>query len=133
MTAHTGSGKSFLAEYVCGMALREGKRVIYTSPIKSLSNQKYADFSRIFGRDRVGIMTGDVKFALDAPILIMTTEILHNLLFKQGTATESVGFTAAINVGGDVGYVVFDEIHYINDRSRGHIWENTLIMLPASV
>ncbi len=132
VTAKTGSGKTLVGEYQIAESLRAGKRVFYTTPIKSLSNQKFADLTKLFPQARVGIMTGDIKFMPDADIVIMTTEILQNLLFKQGTVTESIGLTASLSLD-RLDSVVFDECHYINNKERGKVWEQTLIMLPAHV
>ena len=125
--ACTGSGKTFVGEYQIAHSLRKGGRVFYTTPIKSLSNQKFYDLKKMFP-DRVGIMTGDLKYKPDADVVIMTTEILRNLLFKRGTATESLGITAALSLD-RLDAVVFDECHYINDRDRGAVWEETMILL----
>lgn len=131
VTAKTGSGKTLVGEVQIAESLRAGRRVFYTTPIKSLSNQKFHDLKRLFP-DRVGIMTGDIKFRPDADIVIMTTEILRNLLFKAGTATESIGLTASLSLE-NLDAVIFDECHYINDRDRGAVWEETLILLPPRV
>ena len=132
ITAKTGSGKTFVGEYQIAKSLSRGGRVFYTTPIKSLSNQKFHDLSKLFPEASVGIMTGDIKFRPDAQVLVMTTEILRNLLYKKGTATESVGTTAVLSLDG-LDAVVFDEVHYINDPDRGHVWEETLMLLPPSV
>lgn len=132
VTAKTGSGKTLVGEYQIHHTVRKGKRVFYTTPIKSLSNQKFHDLKQIFGIQNVGIMTGDIKFNPDAQILVMTTEILRNLLYKRGTSTESLGLTASLSLK-DLDAVVFDEVHYINDRDRGHVWEETLILLPPEI
>ena len=132
VTAKTGSGKTFVGEYQIAKSLQRGGRVFYTTPIKSLSNQKFHDLKHLFPNASVGIMTGDIKFCPDAQILIMTTEILRNLLFKRGSATEGVGATALISLEG-LDAVIFDEVHYINDKDRGHVWEETLMLLPSSV
>jgi superfamily II RNA helicase len=132
VTAKTGSGKTLVGEYLIHHIVRKGKRVFYTTPIKSLSNQKFHDLKQIFGIENVGIMTGDIKFNPDAQILVMTTEILRNLLYKRGTSTESLGLTASLSLNNLEG-VVFDEVHYINDRDRGHVWEETLILLPPEI
>ena len=116
--AHTGSGKTTIAEYAIALGLSKNKKIIYTSPIKTLSNQKYYDFSKQY--ESVGILTGDIKQNPDANILIMTTEILRNMLFRN-------------NFIQDLFCVIFDEVHYINDRDRGHVWEETLIMLPKDI
>jgi len=131
VTAKTGSGKTLVGEYQIAHSLAKGRRVFYTTPIKSLSNQKFYDLKKMFP-DRVGIMTGDIKFKPDADIVILTTEILRNLLFKQGTSTESVGITASLSLQG-LDAVVFDECHYINDKDRGAVWEETLILLDRSI
>ena len=131
--AKTGSGKTLVGEYQIAHSLREGKRVFYTTPIKSLSNQKFYDLKQLFPEPgMVGIMTGDIKFCPDAKIIVMTTEILRNLLYKKGTLTEHVGLTASLSLQ-DLGAVVFDECHYINDRDRGKVWEETMILLPKEV
>ncbi len=130
--AKTGSGKTLVGEYQIYHSLKKGKRVFYTTPIKSLSNQKFYDLKHQFKEATVGIMTGDIKFCPDAQIVIMTTEILRNLLYKKGTATESLGLTASLSMD-DVDAVVFDECHYINDRDRGKVWEETMILLPRSI
>jgi superfamily II RNA helicase len=131
VTAKTGSGKTLVGEFQIWHSLRKGKRVFYTTPIKSLSNQKFHDLKELVSAS-VGIMTGDVKFAPQADVVVMTTEILRNLLFKQGTPTESVGITAELSMT-NVDAVIFDEVHYISDPSRGSVWEECLTMLPASV
>lgn len=130
--AKTGSGKTLVGEYQCWHSLQKGKRVFYTTPIKSLSNQKFYDLKHLYPQARVGIMTGDIKFCPDADIVIMTTEILRNLLYKRGTATEHLGLTASLSLDG-VDAVIFDECHYINDRDRGCIWEETMILLPSAI
>lgn len=127
VTAKTGSGKTFVGEYLIARALASGKRVFYTTPIKSLSNQKYHDLKKLFPTARIGILTGDIKMCPDADVIIMTAEILRNLLYKRGTATESVGLSALISLEGVVG-IVMDEVHFIQDPDRGHVWEETLIM-----
>jgi superfamily II RNA helicase len=130
VTAKTGSGKTLVGEYLIHHCLKKGQRVFYTTPIKSLSNQKFYDLKQMF--PSVGIMTGDIKYRPDAQILIMTTEILRNLLYKQGTQTASLGITSQISLE-NLGGVVFDEVHYINDRERGKVWEETMILLDPSI
>ena len=130
VTAKTGSGKTLVGEIQIAYSLRKGKRVFYTTPIKSLSNQKFNDLKKQFGS--VGIMTGDIKFCPNANIVIMTTEILRNLLFKKDSTTKSIGLTAEISCE-DLDAVIFDECHYINDRDRGHVWEEIMILLPPEV
>jgi superfamily II RNA helicase len=130
VTAKTGSGKTLVGEVQIAYSLRKGKRVFYTTPIKSLSNQKFHDLKKQFGS--VGIMTGDIKFCPDANVVIMTTEILRNLLFKKDSTTVTLGITADLScVGLDA--VIFDECHYINDKDRGHIWEEVMILMPPDV
>ena len=130
VTAKTGSGKTLVGEVQIAYSLRKGMRVFYTTPIKSLSNQKFDDLTRQFGN--VGIMTGDMKFCPDADVVIMTTEILRNLLFKQGSSTKDIGLTASLSLE-RLDAVIFDECHYINDKDRGHIWEEIMILLPPDV
>jgi superfamily II RNA helicase len=130
VTAKTGSGKTLVGEYQIAYSLSKGKRVFYTTPIKSLSNQKFHDLSQMF--PSVGIMTGDIKFKPDAQVIVMTTEILRNLLFKAGTKTEHLGLSSSLTLE-NLGAVVFDEVHYINDKSRGKVWEETFILLPPTV
>ena len=130
VTAKTGSGKTMVGEYLIHHCLKKGQRVFYTTPIKSLSNQKFHDLKKMF--PSVGIMTGDIKYRPDAQIVIMTTEILRNLLYKQGTQTASVGITAQMSLE-NLGGVVFDEVHYINDRERGKVWEETMILLDRTI
>ena len=131
VTAKTGSGKTLVGEYQIAYSLRKGKRVFYTTPIKSLTNQKYHDLKKLFPAASVGIMTGDIKSNPEAQIVVMTTEILRNLMFKQNTSTAHIG-TAGQLSGTDLDAVIFDEVHYINDPDRGHVWEETLILLPPT-
>jgi superfamily II RNA helicase len=132
VTAKTGSGKTLVGEYQIAYTLREGKRIFYTTPIKSLSNQKFHDLKKQFPEASVGILTGDIKCNPDAQIVVMTTEILRNLLFKQNTATASLGIAGAVTAEG-LGAVIFDEVHYINDPDRGHVWEECLILMPPEI
>jgi superfamily II RNA helicase len=132
VTAKTGSGKTFVGEYLIARALAAGGRVFYTTPIKSLSNQKYHDLKKLFPTASVGILTGDIKMEPDAQIVVMTAEILRNLFYKRGTATEAVGTTAAVSLKGVVG-IVMDEVHYIQDPDRGHVWEESLILCPRDI
>ena len=132
VTAKTGSGKTLVGEYQIHASLNKGKRVFYTTPIKSLSNQKFHDLKEMFGKNRVGIMTGDIKFSPNADIVVMTTEILRNLLYKKGSATETLGLTASLSLE-NLDAVIFDEVHYINNKERGSVWEETMILLPREV
>ena len=119
VTAHTGSGKSLPAEFAIQFFTKQSKKVIYTSPIKALSNQKYYEFIQKYPHISFGIMTGDIKINPEADVVIMTTEILMNSLFV-GPIT-------------DLACVIFDEIHYINDAERGKVWEQSILMLPSNV
>jgi superfamily II RNA helicase len=127
VTASTGSGKSTPAEFAIRYFAQLGKRVVYTAPVKALSNQKYHDFALKFQNDNisVGLLTGDIKANDSADVVVMTTEILHNQL--QNGEFNSVA--DAKNELKEVGCVIFDEIHYINDSNRGNIWEESIIML----
>jgi superfamily II RNA helicase len=118
--APTGAGKTLVAEYAIELALRRGRRAIYTAPIKALSNQKYRDFRAELGTE-VGILTGDVTIRPDAQVLIMTTEILRNSIFERSSLLD------------EVDWVVFDEIHYMDDAERGTVWEECLIFAPLHV
>ena len=124
--APTGSGKTLIGEYAIHRALAKGKRVFYTTPLKALSNQKLRDFRDEFGADRVGLLTGDLSVNRDAPIIVMTTEIFRNMLY--GTPIGQVG-TSVI----DVEAVVLDECHYMNDRQRGTVWEESIIYAPPGI
>ncbi len=119
VSAHTSAGKTVVAEYAIAKALANGQRVIYTSPIKALSNQKYRELNETFGD--VGLMTGDVTINGTASCLVMTTEILRSMLYRGSEVMR------------EVSWVVFDEIHYMRDKERGVVWEETLILLPDSV
>ena len=133
VTAHTGSGKSLPAEFAINYFVSKGKRVIYTSPIKALSNQKYYDFRSKFPNITFGLMTGDIKMNPDADVLIMTTEILMNYLFTYNDCEYERGIHFQMDIKNELACVVFDEIHYINDIERGHVWEQCILMLPEHV
>lgn len=120
VSAATGTGKTLIADYIIDKAIREGKRVIYTAPIKALSNQKFRDFRTDYG-NRIGLLTGDVSINENGQILVMTTEIYRNMLM---TRDEMVT---------DLSYVIFDEIHFINDYERGTVWEESIIFSPNFV
>lgn len=132
VTAHTGSGKTLPAEFSINYFVGKGKKVIYTSPIKALSNQKYHEFTEKFKGISFGILTGDIKFNPEADVLIMTTEILKNSLYQRKTNQEQI-LNFNIDIENELGCVVFDEVHYINDKERGKVWEETIIMLPDQV
>ncbi|MEO1744398.1 MAG: DEAD/DEAH box helicase, partial [Cyanobacteria bacterium J06629_9] len=124
--APTGSGKTLVGEYAIHRALYEDKRVFYTTPLKALSNQKLRDFREQFGDERVGLLTGDTSTNRDAPIVVMTTEIFRNMLY--GTTIGEVGTSLA-----GVQAVVLDECHYMNDRQRGTVWEESIIYCPPEI
>jgi superfamily II RNA helicase len=130
VTAKTGTGKTLVGEYQILHSLKKQKRIFYTTPIKSLSNQKFHDLKKI--HPSVGIMTGDIKFCPNADIVVMTTEILRNLLFKKGTTTEHIGITASLSLD-NVDSIIFDEVHYINDPARGKIWEECFVLIPSEI
>ncbi|PGH16470.1 hypothetical protein AJ79_01801 [Helicocarpus griseus UAMH5409] len=119
VSAHTSAGKTVVAEYAIAQSLKNNQRVIYTSPIKALSNQKYREFAAEFGD--VGLMTGDVTINPTATCLVMTTEILRSMLYRGSEIMR------------EVAWVVFDEIHYMRDKTRGVVWEETIILLPDKV
>ena len=131
----TGSGKSLPAEFSLDFFVSRGKKVIYCSPIKSLSNQKFFDFSQKYTNISVGIITGDIRCNPDASVLIMTTEILLNKLYqlKSGSKVSSSSNSFEMDIENELGCVIFDEIHMINDPSRGHVWENSIMMLPRHI
>jgi len=134
VTAHTGSGKTLPAEFALNHFVEKKKRLIYTTPIKALSNQKYSDFCRKYPHISFGLMTGDIKINPDADVLIMTTEILMNSLFLQTMdQLTNNGLDFNINIQDELAGVVFDEVHYINDVDRGQTWEKTILMLPKHV
>ena len=137
VTAHTGSGKTIPAEYAIQYFTNRGKKVIYCSPIKALSNQKLSEFQEKFPNITFGVMTGDVKTNSTAQVLIMTTEILRNSLFKKNSQNEEREKTIApefdIDWENDIGCVVYDEVHYINDKDRGIVWEESMMMLPDNI
>lgn len=119
VAAHTSAGKTVVAEYAIALAAKHMTKAIYTSPIKALSNQKFRDFKQVF--DDVGVLTGDVQINPEASCLIMTTEILRSMLYRGADLIR------------DVEFVIFDEVHYVNDLERGVVWEEVIIMLPEHV
>ncbi|XP_078687037.1 superkiller complex protein 2-like [Branchiostoma floridae x Branchiostoma belcheri] len=119
VAAHTSAGKTVVAEYAIALSQKHVTRTVYTSPIKALSNQKFRDFKQTF--DDVGLLTGDVQLRPEAACLIMTTEILRSMLYNGSDVIR------------DLEWVIFDEVHYINDAERGVVWEEVLIMLPEHV
>ncbi len=133
IAAPTGSGKTLPAEHALLHSIKSGKKVIYTSPIKTLSNQKFKEFSEKFPEADVGILTGDIKFNPNGNLLIMTTEILRNLLFNKKIQDIANKIEIEIDISKDFSLVVFDEIHYINDIDRGRVWEESIILLPDNI
>src|SRR3990167_4191392 len=130
----TGSGKTTIARYRIAMSLARGERLIFTSQIKSLSNQKYDEFRLWFGQENVGIMTGDIKFNPEAPCVIMTTEILRNYLLAEARTRETEAKTTSTAMSmSNVTSVIFDEVHYINNRDRGGVWETCLMELQPQI
>src|SRR2546430_9145637 len=115
VSAPTSSGKTVVAEYAIFRALREGQKVIYTTPLKALSNQKFHDFVREYGESMVGLVTGENTINDEAPVVVMTTEILRNLIYEDLKRLDAVR------------YVVLDEVHYIDDFPRGSVWEEIVI------
>lgn len=132
VTAATGSGKTLPAEFAIRHFTGLGKRVIYCSPIKALSNQKTYDFTHKYPDITFGLLTGDIKTNPSAQVLIMTTEILMNQLFAKETTEES-SLSFKMDIERELGCVIFDELHYINDAHRGHVWEQSILMMPAHV
>ena len=133
--APTGSGKTLPGEFALNYFHTKGKRTIYTSPIKALSNEKFYNFTRKYPHLSVGLITGDIKTNPEADVLIMTTEILLNKLYqvKSSTPAPSSSISFEMDIEHELGCVVFDEIHFITDESRGHVWEQSIMMLPPQV
>jgi ATP-dependent RNA helicase HelY len=121
VAAPTGSGKTIVGEFAVHLALRTGRKCFYTTPIKALSNQKYHDLVRRYGPESVGLLTGDNTINGEAPVVVMTTEVLRNMLYAGSSTLAGLG------------YVVMDEVHYLADRFRGAVWEEVIIHLPESV
>jgi ATP-dependent RNA helicase HelY len=118
VAAPTGAGKTVVGEYACAAGLAAGRRTFYTTPIKALSNQKHRDLLAVHGEGRVGLLTGDRSIDGDAPIVVMTTEVLRNMLYAGSRDLD------------DLAYVVLDEVHYLADRERGAVWEEVILHLP---
>src|SRR5215469_10326042 len=121
VAAPTGSGKTVVGEFAVHLALAQGRKCFYTTPIKALSNQKYADLVARYSAARVGLLTGDNSINGEAPVVVMTTEVLRNMLYAGSVTLDGLG------------YVVLDEVHYLADRLRGAVWEEVIIQLPESV
>jgi len=121
VSAPTGSGKTLIADYIINKDIKKGIKVIYTAPIKALSNQKYKDFCDEYGKEKIGLLTGDIVKNPTAPILIMTTEIYRNMALGKDPIMDTIS------------YVIFDEIHYINDIERGYVWEESIIFSKPKI
>ena len=121
VSAATGTGKTLIADYIIDKAIKEGKKVFYTAPIKALSNQKFKDFTTEYGKEKVGLLTGDLSINPEADIVVMTTEIYRNMLLVEDPIVNAIS------------YIVFDEIHFINDIERGTVWEESIIFSPEHI
>src|SRR4051812_6014667 len=121
VAAPTGAGKTVVGEFAVHLALASGRKAFYTTPIKALSNQKYNDLVAVHGSDRVGLLTGDTTVNGEAPVVVMTTEVLRNMLYAGSPTLAGLGF------------VVMDEVHYLADRFRGAVWEEVIIHLADDV
>lgn len=121
VAAPTGSGKTVVAEYAIERSLNEGSRAFYTTPIKALSNQKYHDFCALYGTDQVGLLTGDNSINGSAPIVVMTTEVLRNMIYERSSDLDYLS------------WVILDEVHYLQDEYRGPVWEEVIIHAPAPI
>jgi ATP-dependent RNA helicase HelY len=119
--APTGAGKTVVGEFAVHLALAAGGKCFYTTPLKALSNQKYTDLTARYGRDRIGLLTGDVSVNADAPVVVMTTEVLRNMLYADSPALQGLS------------HVVMDEVHFLADRMRGPVWEEVILHLPDEV
>ncbi|PWD49712.1 RNA helicase [Serinibacter arcticus] len=121
VAAPTGAGKTVVGECAVHLALASGRKAFYTTPIKALSNQKYLDLARVHGPDKVGLLTGDVSINSEAPVVVMTTEVLRNMIYGSSSTLD------------DLGYVVMDEVHYLADAFRGPVWEEVILLLAPTV
>lgn len=121
VAAPTGAGKTVVADFAVYLAQQQNAKAFYTTPIKALSNQKYHDLVALYGPDKVGLLTGDTSINSEADIVVMTTEVLRNMLYEHSTTLQALR------------YVVLDEVHYLADRFRGPVWEEVIIHLPQSV
>src|SRR5436309_4300155 len=133
VAAPTGTGKTLVAEYAIWRAQQRGQRVIYTTPLKALSNQKYRDLRTIYGFDAVGLVTGDIVEHSAASIVIMTTEVYRNMLLEEGGDRFGRGENIIPSSMTDVGSIIFDELHYLSDIGRGPVWEEAIICSPPNV
>src|SRR3984957_4899044 len=119
--APTGAGKTVVGEFAVHLALAAGGKCFFTTPLKALSNQKHTDLTARYGRDRIGLLTGDMSVNADAPVVVMTTEVLRNMLYADSPALQGLS------------HVVMDEVHFLADRMRGPVWEEVILHLPDEV
>jgi superfamily II RNA helicase len=135
ITAPTGTGKSMPAEFAIDFFHSKGKKSIYCSPIKSLSNQKFSDFTQKYPHISIGVLTGDLKINTNADVLIMTTEILLNKLYQLKGKSQQINSSTSfdMDIENELGCVIFDEFHMILDKDRGHIWETSIMLLPQHI
>src|ERR1700761_2972798 len=119
--APTGAGKTVVGEFAVHLALAAGGKCFYTTPLKALSNQKHTDFVARYGKDQIGLLTGDLSVNANAPVVVMTTEVLRNMLYADSPVLQGLS------------YVVMDEVHFLADRMRGAVWEEVILHLPEEV
>ena len=133
VAAPTGTGKTLVAEFAIWLAQQRNQRVIYTTPLKALSNQKYRDLREIYGYDTVGLVTGDIVEHSRASVVVMTTEVYRNMLLEEGGERFTSEENPIPSSLADVGFVIFDELHYLSDIDRGPVWEEAIICSPPHV
>src|SRR5947209_4394465 len=133
VAAPTGTGKTVVAEYAIWQALQRQQRVIYTTPLKALSNQKFRDLRALYTSERVGLMTGDIVEHSRASIMVMTTEIYRNMLLEEEGRGAVLREDDRPSQLSDVGFIIFDELHYLSDPQRGPVWEEAIICSPPSI
>src|SRR2546421_2731039 len=133
VAAPTGTGKTLVAEFAIWLAQQRNQRVIYTTPLKALSNQKYRDLREIYGYDTVGLVTGDIVEHSRASVVVMTTEVYRNMLLEEGGERFTSEENPIPSSLADVGFVIFDELHYLSDIGRGPVWEEAIICSPPNV
>ncbi|OLB59001.1 MAG: hypothetical protein AUI01_00185 [Ktedonobacter sp. 13_2_20CM_2_56_8] len=133
VAAPTGTGKTLVAEFAIWLAQQRNQRVIYTTPLKALSNQKYRDLREIYGYDTVGLVTGDIVEHSRASVVVMTTEVYRNMLLEEGGERFTSEENPIPSSLADVGFVIFDELHYLSDIGRGPVWEEAIICSPPHV
>src|SRR5207244_10367350 len=133
VAAPTGTGKTIVAEYAIWLAQQRGQRVIYTTPLKALSNQKYRDLRDIYGFDNVGLVTGDIVEHRRTSVVIMTTEVYRNMLLEEGGERFGNDTNLVPSSLTDVGFIIFDELHYLSDVQRGPVWEEAIVCSPPHI